>query len=353
METPANFEGTYISPCQNAALTQRPSYIVVGYGNGEALGEAKSRALQDIAETVSASVKSSSKGHSQKSGMKTSRSFQEEFEISAKVQISNAVRECLDQNDPSGLIHVAYKIDQRPPLSILSNKILGRWNGATPETINWHGPSALTNSSAAKQLEHNLTKNPVAGQTQTLSMSLYRKNGQWYLEVETEYVQIPEEMLGSLLHWSSTNNSPARVEMVKFNSDHPKGKKSNRYLEGDEFRFRVKTSMEEPFYLTPFNVYPDGRIAQMTDSVEISGDTMFPATGIFSAALLEPGKSVKDVYIFIISKSSINNVQFEKLRPDSGIASGDNSYQLDEFVKWIDTLDMVSIVSQEALVNPR
>lgn len=117
---------------------------------------------------------------------------------------------------------------------------------------------------------------------------------------------------------------------------------ANRLREGDLFALALKSTDPGP-HLTTFNIYPDGRVSLLQKSQPLATYQEIPPLaqrnaegGIFDAHLVTLGVPVQDIFVVVATTERLDTSPFTILKTDRGPLTGEYSYQLHEFMTWLD-----------------
>lgn len=349
---PTHAASDYVSPCRQVAEGYFPNYISVGYGEADNFQAAKQHALQDLAESLGESVISiRSEGVTRKKDTEVYREFHEEFSIQLRIKLDQAERICEDLDTPTTKVYVVYKVDRRTLQQKLADKLLNQWM-RVPATIHWQGPRALVESRLVVSLTQLLTRNANQSNTIELPVALTRMHGRWYLEVDGEMEPIGQLGLLDLLNWEVMEEGQLVLELLKVEAGKAHQWASKRFKAGDEFKIAIKSGTKHQGYITLFNIYPDGRVAQLLPSSTLNASAVLPKEGVFISELLNSGEPVLDTYIALFSEKPLDVTVFRQLEADAGLVEGEMAYGLDRFVSWLDGVDAFAIKAIHVETTP-
>lgn len=295
---------------------------VRGFGEGESFRAAKLSALQDIAERINVSVRGTTKTRTSLESGEAEREFLEEVSAQSSVNLSNAAEVCAKQRAEDGLWFVVFEADTRNPIQQFGVKLASVIGQVSDITLT--GNQFFLESEIADQLRSVLQGQARKPGRASIDLRLERQHGGWYLAAMGEQVRLRPGQVLDIFH---INSSPRLLLSL---ARHGQADDDLAQLvAGEEFTLTLHAS--EPGYVSIFNVYGDGRVANMALNHQVSaGEPLtLPEEGlVFNAALLEKGKAAEDVYIAMHTKSPFRETQIQQLRENAGLVSGENSYSL-------------------------
>ncbi len=329
---------SYISRCLK--LNNQPeqkTYLWLAYGSAKTFEGARTQAFQELATSIQVRVGVSSESHQVYSSKKGSQTdFSEDITLNSSVELQEAEQVCRDDNDPNGLIHVLYQLDRRTPVQKLAVQLRQQLAQQGPSELTWIGPKLLTQSAPALLLQSQLS-NPSSTKPIRLPLQLQRSQAStWQLTAGNAIVSLSDRQLFEWLNWSSlSNSSELRFDAVQVNDQGDTLQPTVRYNDGDSFKFRLSGKQG---FVTLFNVYPDGRVAQLTASTRIEKNKVqwIPEEGLFETQILLAGETARDWYVGVLTQTPLRDANFKQLQADSGLVSGSSSFQLDQFIRWLD-----------------
>lgn len=337
----------YVSPCFAAATQQANRAKLQGYGAGTSWEEARAAALADIAQQLSVKVSSNSRGYEKLSEGERLDHFESRYQLSATATLENAVSICRDDQDPNGQIHTAYQVDLRLPLRILKDDLKARLAGQPPARYRFVGAKALIQSKVMRDLAERLSSfqaRPIV----TLETRLFRQHEQWYLQVGDAIVKVTEREFPLLLDWELEGSRP--LLFAAFDKD---SYRTQRLQQGDTFQLAVFTPV--PCVVTLFNVYPDGRLAQLLPPVQSHiGELRLPNTpgATFEAATAQPGQASHDVLLAMCSEKPLDTLAFSRLHANQGMVESQASFNLDTFIDWLDQQPVTGMAALRLRIDP-
>ena len=343
----ANEKAPYVSDCKEGQGKPRPVYLLTGYGAGDTRNEAKVYAVQEIAEQLQLNISASDTLSTVRNNDRVGSEFHSVVEITTDKELIGVRLLCVDDKDPSGTIHTLYEFDQRPAIDKLAAKILADRQGVRVRRLQWQGPDALINSTAIKKLSTLLTEStgePDADARSNdplqLHIRLNRHQNRWYLAAGAHQVYIPDVEIPRFVSWGDKGqNLSLRLNKVS----HPHQQSLPQLKPGEQFFLEV--SADNQGYLMLFNVYGDGRVALVMEG-RVWGNTRAPEKGVLEAAALEEGRPTTDIYVAVATREPVTPpVSIRELQPWGGIVSGEQGYQLDYFMDWLEVLEPLAIAS--------
>ncbi len=350
----------YQSHCTKHNKSGSP-YFVYGVGVGADIASARNAALADIAGSLSSQISVQTTSTLSSVNDVESDSFKQNVDISSHVSIDDAVETCRDTGDPGGSVHLVFRLDKRPVVQKVYSDLITSWGGIHPNLVLMKGPSILIGSKFVAELKAKLERGNAGIDVQTVVLDLQRKNNTWVLSVgqnatytiadrsfltfiAPNFIREVKALDLSVLHADQMGSTELATEDFQF-------ARSARLRHGDSFVFRA--SSRRNGYLSIFNVYEDGRIANLLENRSIAAgkSIQFPEGGTFTSLLLEDGKTTYDVYIAVLTEAPVLISQFGKLN-DDGFLTGKNSYQFDQFLRWYDFISPLGVATLEARTDP-
>lgn len=335
-------------------------HFISGVGVGPNEASARQNALADIAQKLSSNVQVTTRSSVRAVDDYESESFDQDVLISSDVAIDSAVELCRDVHDPAGKVYLVYQLDKRPLVQRVHSDLLKSWRGAYPENVVFKGPSLLRDSRFFTDLRSRLERSGEGGTSQTVVVDLRRQNNQWVLFVnESAVYTVADRHFLTLispdfrrtvkaLDIDVVSDAGGRIpvpEDFRF-------ARSVRLRHGENFNFRIASRRSG--YVSIFNVYEDGRIANLLENrfLKDSQAVVIPEGGAFTSLLLEDGKSTYDVYIGVLTDTPIMLSEFAKLEARKGFLTGNQFYQFDQFLRWFDFVDPTGVATLEARTDP-
>ncbi|MBN48375.1 MAG: hypothetical protein CMN85_02480 [Spongiibacteraceae bacterium] len=355
-ESDAAADERYRSFCIDKAPADS-QYFVTGVGVGKDVMAARQFALADIAQKLSSTVSVTTVATTRQLDDYESESFDQDVSIKSNVSVSNAVELCRDDRAPIEQVFVVYQLDKRPLVQKVYADILGSWSGEYAGVVNFKGPTILTGSRFASELQSKLVREG-SEQVRTVVVDLQRQNNRWVLSVNDGATYGIDDR--SFLSFISPNfgrtvkaldidiasgQAPERPVEFRF-------ARSVRLRNGDDFNFRIASRRNG--YLSLFNIYEDGRIANLIENRPVSGQDVlhYPEGGSFTSLLLEDGRTTYDIYIGVLTETPILLSEFAKLTAEGGYLAGDEHYQFDQFLRWFDFVNPIGVSTLEARTEP-
>jgi hypothetical protein len=343
----ANEKASYVSDCKEGQGEPRPVYLLTGYGAGDTRNEAKLHAVQEIAEQLQLNISASNTLSTVRNDDRVGSEFYSVVEITTERELIGARLLCVDDKDPSGTIHTLYEFDQRPAIDKLAAKILADRQGVKVKRLRWQGPDALINSMAIKKLSTLLTEstgdpdaNAGSNDPLQLQIRLNRHQNRWYLAAGAHQVYIPDAAIPRLVSWKDKGHNLS-LRLNKVSQPHPQS--LPQLKPGEQFFFEVSADNHQ--YLMLFNIYEDGRVALVTNG-QGKGNTRLPEKGVLEAALLEEGRPTIDTYVAVATREPVTPpATIRGLQPWGKMVSGEQGYQLDYFMDWLEVLEPLDIAS--------
>ncbi len=309
--------------------------LIMAYGQGRSVDEAKRMALREIVESLQANISSRLQLTTEIDGNKVRIHGKSEINISANMTLENAQRNCFIQIAKDNFM-VAYQVDQRSSIEKLAQKITSSHYTIKPKRYVFNGLKPLLSGQFVKVLLEKLNLNPGDGQEQRYNVRLYRNLNGWYLAVGNINQRLYSADLPALLKWNKSGDITlhiiSRDRQTRVYSLH----------QGEEFTFNITSS--QPGFVTLFNLYADGRVSQLLLSQKIEHRLSLPKDAEFEAILMEGNKTALDTYIAIVTAHEISS-QFSKLELDGGINRGETTYVLDKFMNWLSQLEVIGMNS--------
>lgn len=338
---------------------QSRSYLTVGYGQAREFTLAKQQALDELATSLHVQVKVDSEVHQHVNQAEAQVSLKQHSSLTTSQALQGATQVCRDNTDPTGAIHLVYKLDRRPSQERLAAQLAASFKGAPPKTIVWQAPKVVAASPSARWLKKRLSNSSAGDELKRLPLTIRPLPASlWQVSAGEAVVDIPSHEIMDWLDLSTLTKHGSSTE----GSSHPKGsllkldifvkgeggklqQKGNRLKEGDLFRFHVHGNLIG--FVTIFNLYSDGRVAQLTESKAITpGNTTYiPPKGVFDANLLAPGQAVQDWYIAVHTDQPIHDARFRQLQDGAGILTTTSRPRLMDFLYWLAEIESLSVAS--------
>lgn len=312
---------------------------VRGFGEGESFRAAKLSALQDIAERINVSVSGTTKTRTSLESGEAERAFLEEVSAQSSVNLSNAAEVCARQRTEDGLWFVVFEADTRNPIQQFGVKLASVIGQVSDITLT--GNQFFLESEIADQLRSVLQGQARRPGRASIDLRLERQHGGWYLAAMGEQVRLRPGQVLDIFHIDSSPRLLLNLARHGQADDD-----LTQLIAGEEFTLTIHAS--EAGYVSVFNVYGDGRVANMALNREVSaGEPLtLPDEGlVFTAALLDKGKAAEDVYIAMHTPDPFRDTQVQQLRENAGLVSGENSYSLHTLLRTLEQTepDLVSL----------
>jgi len=321
--------------CQALVESNNNPNLIMAYGQGRSVDEAKRMALREIVESLQANISSRLQMTTEIDGNKVRIHGKSEIKISANMTLENASRNCFIQIAKDNFM-LAYQVDQRSSIEKLTQKITSSHDTIKPKRYVFNGLKPLLSGQFVKILLEKVNQNPGDGQEQRYNVRLYRNLNGWYLAVGNINQRLNSADLPTLLKWNKSGDITlhiiSRDRQARVYSLH----------QGEDFTFNVTSS--QPGFVTLFNLYDDGRVSQLLPSHKIEQRLTLPKNADFGAVLLEGNKAALDTYIAIVTAHEISS-QFSMLDQDGGINRGEATYVLDKFMNWLSQQEVIAINS--------
>lgn len=306
---------------------------VRGFGEGETFRAAKLSALQDIAERINVSITGSTQTRTSLESGEAERAFVEEVSAQSSVNLSDAEEACAGQRPEDGRWFAVFEADTRNPIQrfgVSLAKVIGHVSDVTLT-----GNRYFLESEVADQLRSVLHGQARREGVAAIDLRLERQHGGWYLAAMGEQVRLRP---GQALNVFHINSSP-RI-LLSLSRHGQADDDLAQLVAGEEFNLTLHSS--ENGYVSVFNIYGDGRVANMALNREVQGGEplTLPDEGmVFNAALLEKGKAAEDVYIAMHTKQPFRETQIQQLRENAGLVSGENSYSLHTLLRTFEQVE--------------
>lgn len=332
-------------------------HLVVGVGVGESLPKARQQAMSEIAQKLSSRVSVTTKSTTRAIDDYESETFDQDVSIETDVAIDDAVELCRDVDDPRGKVYVVYQLDKRPLVQKVYSDLAGRWQGDLPQTVHFKGPSMLVGSHFVSELREKLERQ-AGTQEKTVVIDLKRRNNRWVLSVNdsANYTVADRKFLSFIAPDFRGAVKALDIDIASGDAPRPPSDfrfaRSVRLKHGDDFHFWIASRRSGYFSL--FNIYEDGRIANLLENrfIQNGSALQYPEGGTFTSLVLEDGKSTYDVYIGVLTENPIVLSEFAKLENQGGFLAGDDYYQFDQFLRWFDFVDPIGVSTLEARTDP-
>lgn len=319
--------------CTEAMNKPLPSGFVRGFGQGDSFRTAKADALRDIAESISVRLKGRTETSTRLEDTQASSQFSEEVLLETSATFSDAEQVCALQRSSDGRWFAVFEVDTRSPIQRFG--VLLAQRAGYPTTVELQGDRHLIYSQLADQLRTVLRGQSRQEKHVVLPIQLERQHGGWYLMALGEQVRLRDNQILNAIHIQS---SPRILLSL---ASH--GKVENDLIQlmaGEEFYLDVHVS--DSGYISLFNVYGDGRVANLAlnHPVSAQASVQVPEPGqVFQASLLQDGESAEDLYVAVLTKSPITPTSIQQLRENAGLVSGESSFSLHSLLKLLDRED--------------
>lgn len=344
--------GESAAPAWYGTLRTEHRLILLGYGQGPSLKEAKANALNDIAQQIETRIQSETdiRVASGAAGSATEASQSVRTYTSQRLE---AAKRLQSEQTSAGQFFVAYSVDLRPRVEVITAALRQKWAGQLPSKIDWRGHQAIVSSEFVMDLDRRLTQKDFPAPVRQVNASLRRSQGQWLLVLNDHIARIGVNDLPSLLNWKE-RGSDLLLAMKPLG----KSRGRNRLQAGDLFVFTIDAKAPGG-YVTLFNVYPDGRVAVLEDSRKLSTSQQVPSREqqqegqALEAYTVEPGKTAQDIFLAIRSSRALDTTRFQAIVGEHAEpVKGEGSYQLDRFLRWLDKQDVLAMSVLRVEVHP-
>ena len=283
--------------------------IIVGYGTGTSLDQAKQTARRSIVQQIEVTVSSQTAFVKKTDDDQLSIQTMESTQLKSTRTLKNI--QTIHQEQIDELYYIALQIDQRPAGVILDSKL------DDPRTFS--GSPVITGSRLINSLD--------AKSGTVFPVSLLRKEQQWLLSIDV--VLQPIEDLTAVTNWEINQIPGFTISLAK--------KTENRLKAGEAFQLSIKAT-EVMKYVTVFNIYSDGRVVTLLDNhLMTNGSLQYPSTTSHNQLVASPvflGQADRDLYLAIGSEEKIDTTKFRKTTTHPEI--GESSYNLHKFIHWLD-----------------
>gem|GEM_PF-7100286 len=302
--------------------------VLLGYGQGENLQEAKQMAFSTIAQQFGVEIESEMALVRQFGDDELKTNAREVTQIRFNRSLKNVTT--IQETQVGNTYYVALKVDQRPLRVIIDSKLREKGYQAP----RFAGSQILTTSPLLSSLQAETPEN-------TLSASLQREEGQWQLVI-ADIVQ-PVEDLTDLLNWNSQPHDALSLSIV--------GKSENRVKSGERFQIGLNLPTDSSF-LTIFNIYSDGRLTVALDNHSV-GDTRFtfPNKPLYlQAESIYPDQFDRDTYVAIVTPDRVDTTRFKK--SSSNMITGENAFMLHTLIEWLDRQPITAMSALNIEIYP-
>lgn len=312
-----------LAPLCTEAMSQpvKPDHVR-GYGEGESLRSAKLSALQDIAERINVSVTGTTQTRTSLESGEAERAFVEEVSARSSVNLSDATQVCAQRRAEDGLWFAVFEADTRNPVQQFGVRLANVTGNVSD--ISLTGSPYFLKSEVADQLRSVIQGLARRDGIAAIDLRLERQHGGWYLAAMGEQVRLRPGQVLDVFH---IDNSPRLLLSL---SRHGQADDDlAQLIAGEEFALSLHAS--EAGYVSVFNIYGDGRVANMAlnQPIKAGEPISLPDEGmVFQAALLEEDVAADDIYIAMHTTQPIRETQIQQLRENAGLVSGENSYSL-------------------------
>lgn len=327
--------------------------ILVGYGQGPNLKEAKANALNDIAQQIETRIQSETdiRTASGATGASTEATQSVRTYTSQRLEAAKRIR---NEQTSDGQFFVAYSVDLRPKVEVIAAVLRQQWGGdKLPSKIDWRGHQVIVSSDMISDLNRRLTQRDFPAPVRRIDASLRRSQGQWLLVLNDHIERIGLSDLASLLNWSERGDGLS-LGMKPLG----KSRGRNRLQAGDLFIFNIEAK-KPGGYVTIFNLYPDGRVAviedsrQLTTALEVPSRKQQQEGQALEAYTAEPGRVAQDIYLAIHSPRALDTTRFQAIVGDNAEpVKGEGAYQLDRFLRWLDRQEVLAMSVLRVEVRP-
>jgi hypothetical protein len=326
---------TILSACQSAPTVPLwynnlpvSDGVLLGYGQGHDLQDAKQMAFSTIAQQFGVEIESEMAMVKQFGEDRLKTSAREVTQIRFNRSLKNVTT--IKETMSGDTYFVALKVDQRPLKLIIDSKLKAK---------GFHEPGF--------QGSHILTSGPLLSalraenSTTTLPVSLQREGDQWQLVI-ADIVQ-PIEDLADLLNWHNLKHGGLSLSVL--------GRNENRVRIGERFQIGLNLPATSRF-LTIFNIYSDGRLTVALDN-QIIDDTqvIFPQKPLYlEASSIYPDEFDRDTYVAIVTAEKVDTTRFKKAA-DTMIA-GEEAYALHKLIDWLERQPITAMSALNIEIYP-
>ncbi|MDF1878267.1 LPP20 family lipoprotein [Sulfurimonas sp. SAG-AH-194-C20] len=285
--------------------------IVIGYGVGVSLKEAKQSAMSDITNFLSVEINSDMAISSSDVNGIASNSSYAKLRTSSQAQLSGI--EFIKIKQEGNLWYIAAQYDNTP-FSVKFAKLIGIVS--KNEVQNKYLKNTALFSSLNKEMECNL------------NYSLIRQDNLWQIKYKKSIIPLNQKEFYKL--FSSEHN-----EIIYLSAN------KKVYKEQDEMYFNIQH--KKPGFISIVYVEHNGKVGVLLDNIPSRGDFKYPDIkdeDVFKVS--NPyRKTVKELYVAIYSQKSLNLQEFENIG-DSQL--DESSYNFDKLVKLLDKNDFSSYI---------
>jgi hypothetical protein len=338
-------KGVESSSCYKSLKEVSNDYMLRAIGQGVNSAKAKLNALGKISGMIYTKVETSTTINSQEltspniKQPRYSSDVKVQQSISSKYTLTGVRLICEDSKTDKGVVYALYEFDSRS----LTEKIISQLVKGHEEDgyshINWQGNTGIARSTVFQRVESSLL-NP-KGDIAHFTLELTQVDGIWSLLVNRVKYQLSPIDLADIISSIKGSDSDLSIKLIDKNLE-----SKSSFIDKEPFTMSVKCKGPAK-YMSVFNVYEDGRVAQLEDSKPCENRTM-PEIGIYQSGLLIPNEAAMDIYLVVRSDKPL---QFTTLI-DGQYVNGANSYSLDSLLRVLGNAD-VSYTSMIVTTYPR
>ncbi len=285
-------------------------YEIIGYGEGSNLDEAKANAKEDIAQKLSSNVQSSMSIISNDEGSKSNANLN----ITTNINLVNL--KTLKMQEVNSSYFVALKYENLD-LAYRMKKSFG-----DTKCENGDVNSYIKNTT--------IFQNITSAVGCELSIKLQRENSAWYLTYKEQMFLL--------------NNSEFEQFYESINNQKYTFMANQKVLkDGDSFYFNL--SSDEMVYVTLLDVYENGIVTLLQDSILIDKKLQIPSKdsqSYFEAGLVKENQDTHDLYVAIFTKEPLDMSRFEYANEE--LASSELAYKFDQLINFIDKYEYATIL---------
>ncbi len=321
--------------CQSTAkvplwYNQLPSVdgILLGYGQGKELSEARQMAFSSIAQQFGVEIESEMAVVKQFGQHQLRTSAREITQVKVDQKLKNVMT--IKEEKINGAYYVALQVDERPLKLVIEGKLKEKGY------INpgFKGPDPIVKSPLVSALQ---SEAPDV----FLDISLQRKADQWQVAI-ADILQ-PVDDLSEVVLWNQSSGSQLGLRLLST--------PENRIKAGNSFKIRIDTPNLSG-YVSLFNIYSDGRLTIALDNAKVAASSIiFPDPPLsLKASSLIIGASDRDTYVALLSDQRIDTTQFRK--SGNQVVQGEDAYQLHKFLSWLTKQPVIEIAALNIEIYP-
>ncbi len=275
--------------------------IIIGYGEGKTLKEAKSRAKEDIAQTVLTTINSSF----------TEKTVQENDNLESKIET------LLQANTKLNLYNVRrLKEEQKGGIFYLALKYVNL-------NLTYRVKKNIKDFECLDDIENYLHTTPLIKKLSSdleckLDFKLQRLNKVWNLSYKQYLFPLNEYEFEKL--FVTKKSSLFNFKISK-----------SPLIDGEEFYLTFKTKKRG--YITLLNIYENGIVTLLRKSQKIEKDLQIPSKKskeVFEAGLVDKNRDSYELFVAILSEKPLDMSRF--FYADESLASSQRDYKFDELL---------------------